>query len=378
MVKRPTVISLFAGCGGSSLGYKLAGFRELLAVEWDDNAVATFKLNFPDVPVYHGDIGKLTGTECMRLAGIKSGELDVLDGSPPCQGFSMAGKRKWDDPSNSLFKEFARLLKELQPKVFVMENVTGMVKGCMKQAYLVIIKTLRDAGYRAKGEVLNAMYYNVPQSRERVIIIGVREDLGIEPSHPKPMGRPIAAKMIIAGCQATRSQRINPWIPAAAAATICKMDASYQTLVLTADDLKEAAIRDTWQSSRVLKGLEKHKHFGLVRLNADRVSQTITKDAGNTTTGMIHPLEIRKLTIPEIKRIGSFPDDFKLIGNFHEKWARIGNSVPPNLMRAIAEHIKTKILAAPAGPRATVPTPPASSPRPRSPARLKPSKRITA
>jgi DNA (cytosine-5)-methyltransferase 1 len=172
----------------------MAGFHELLAVEWDQNAVDTFRLNFPDIPVYHGDIAKLTGAECMRLAGIEKGRLDVLDGSPPCQGFSTAGKRKWDDPRNSLFREYARLLNELQPKVFVMENVTGMVKGCMKQAYLTIIKTLRECGYKAKGEVLNAMYFNVPQSRERVIIIGVREDLGIEPSHPKPQGKPITIR----------------------------------------------------------------------------------------------------------------------------------------------------------------------------------------
>ena len=165
MVK-PTVISLFAGCGGSSLGYQMAGFKELLAIEWDDNAVETFKLNFPDVPVYHGDITKLTGNECLRLAGIEKGQLDILDGSPPCQGFSTAGKRKWDDPRNSLFQEYVRILIELQPKVFVMENVTGMVKGYMKQAYLQIIKALRECGYKAKGEVLNAMYFNVPQSRE--------------------------------------------------------------------------------------------------------------------------------------------------------------------------------------------------------------------
>ena len=114
----PTVISTFAGCGGSSLGYKMAGFRELLAVEWDDNAVQTFRLNFPDVPVYHGDICKLTGDECMRLAGIMKGELDILDGSPPCQGFSTAGKRRFNDPRNSLFMEFARPLSELSPKGF--------------------------------------------------------------------------------------------------------------------------------------------------------------------------------------------------------------------------------------------------------------------
>lgn len=193
MVK-PTVISTFAGCGGSSLGYHLAGFKELLAVEWDDNAVETFKLNFPDVQVYHGDIAKLTSEQCMEMAGIKPGKLDVFDGSPPCQGFSTAGKRKFDDPRNSLFIEYARLLNDLQPKVFVMENVTGMVKGYMKQAYLEVMRTLRRCGYKAKGQVLNAMYFNVPQSRERVIVIGVREDLGIEPSHPRPQSRPITVR----------------------------------------------------------------------------------------------------------------------------------------------------------------------------------------
>jgi DNA (cytosine-5)-methyltransferase 1 len=173
----------------------------------------------------------------------------------------------------------------------------------------------------------------------------VRKDLDIEPSHPKPVSKPIPAKYIIAGCLGTRSQTINPWIPAAAAAaTICKSDYSYQALILSNDDLEEAKIKESWQMSRVLKGLEKHKHFGLVRLRADRISPMIVKDCGNTSTGMVHPYEIRKLTIPEIKRIASFPDDFKLIGKFKDKWARIGNSVPPNLMRAIAEHIKVNIL----------------------------------
>ena len=168
----------------------------------------------------------------------------------------------------------------------------------------------------------------------------------IEPSHPKPQSKPIPARIVIAGCLATRSQRINPRIDSSKSpATICKTEAGYQTLVLTEKDLKEAEIRDTWQMSRVLRGLEKCKHFGLVRLNADKVSPTIVKDCGNTSTGMVHPYEIRKLTIPKIKRLSSFPDDFKLIGNFHQKWARIGNSVPPNLMKSIAEHIKVNILS---------------------------------
>ncbi|MBW7959864.1 MAG: DNA cytosine methyltransferase, partial [Candidatus Promineofilum sp.] len=135
----PTVISTFAGAGGSSLGYSMAGFRELLAVEWDDNAVETFRLNFPGVPVYHGDIAKLSVDECLDMAGIATGDLDVLDGSPPCQGFSTAGKRQLDDPRNQLFREYVRLLRGLQPKVFVMENVSGMVKGKMKLVFVEIL-----------------------------------------------------------------------------------------------------------------------------------------------------------------------------------------------------------------------------------------------
>ena len=313
VVRAPTVISTFAGCGGSSLGYKLAGFRELLAVEWDDNAVETFRLNFPGVPVYHGDIGKLTGAECMRLAGnIEPGELDVLDGSPPCQGFSTAGKRKFDDPRNSLFKEFARLISELQPRVFVMENVTGMVKGCMKQAYLTIIAELRACGYRARGEVLNAMYYNVPQSRERVIIIGVRNDIGIEPSHPKPQTLPVTVRDAFAGLKGRGN----------------------------APDMS-AKYREYWRKAGRggVVGLQQTHR----RLDWERPSFVLQKGSGYG--GVYHPDESRPLSTLERCRLGSFPDDFRFT-TWNTAIERIGNSVPPNLMRAIAEHVRREILNA--------------------------------
>lgn len=135
----PTVISTFAGAGGSSLGYSMAGYRELLAVEWDDNAVQTFKLNFHGVPVYHGDIAKLSVEKVLEMTGLNPGELDVFDGSPPCQGFSTAGKRDMNDDRNQLFREYVRLLRGLMPKVFVMENVSGMVKGKMKLIFAEIL-----------------------------------------------------------------------------------------------------------------------------------------------------------------------------------------------------------------------------------------------
>jgi len=171
------VISLFAGCGGSSLGYSMAGYRELLAVEWDDHAVETFRLNFPDVPVWHGDIADLSVEKCLELAGLRPEELDVLDGSPPCQGFSTAGKRKMDDGRNQLFREYVRLLRGLEPKVLVMENVSRMVKGKMKLIFAESVRELKASGYHVSARLMNAMYFGVPQSRQRMIFIGVREDL---------------------------------------------------------------------------------------------------------------------------------------------------------------------------------------------------------
>jgi DNA (cytosine-5)-methyltransferase 1 len=155
----------------------MAGYRELLAVEWDDHAVETFKLNFPDVPVWHGDINKLSIEECLKITGLQPGQLDLLDGSPPCQGFSTAGTRKMDDGRNQLFREYVRLLCGLKPKVFVMENVSGMVKGKMKLIFAEIMRDLKASGYYVSARLMNAMYFGVPQSRQRMIFIGVREDL---------------------------------------------------------------------------------------------------------------------------------------------------------------------------------------------------------
>lgn len=308
---RLTVISIFAGCGGSSLGYQMAGFRELLAIDFDRNAVETFKLNFPEVPIWQQDIKEISGQEILKFCKIKKGELDILDGSPPCQGFSTAGRRKFNDPRNSLFMEFARLLDELQPRVFVMENVAGMVKGAMKQAYLEIIKTLRKCGYRARGEIMNAMWFNVPQSRERVIIIGVRKDLEIEPSHPKPQGKPMTAQNAIGEME-------NNW---------SENKPEFQ-------DLKQG------------KSLYRYSS-GTIRIYANRPIPTIKgPGAGGTKGGNvnIHYFKNRYLRLNELKVLSTFPIAFKMAGKPREKIDRIGNSVPPNLMKAIAGHVRINVL----------------------------------
>lgn len=156
--------------------------------------------------------------------------------------------------------------------------------------------------------------------------------------HPDALYRPIPVKAVIPRSLGTRSQRINPWIPAdQPAATICKTEAGFE--------LKEAQIKPTWQMSRVLTGQEKKKHFGLIRLDPEKPSSTILSGTGGTTTGLVHPYEIRRLTIPEIKALASYPKGFQFKGSYHERWARVGNSVPPLLMKAIADRI-SRILTA--------------------------------
>ena len=156
--------------------------------------------------------------------------------------------------------------------------------------------------------------------------------------HPSPECQPIPVKAVIPGSLGTRSQRINPWIPAdAPAATICKTDAGYE--------LREARIGPNCQSFRVLTGREPRRHFGLIRLDPEKPCPTIQKSQPeSSTTGLVHPSQNRHLTISEIKLMSSFPSGFRLEGRFVEKWARIGNSVPPLLMKAIALHVRQNIL----------------------------------
>ena len=192
-----TIISSFSGCGGSSLGYQLAGGKVLLAIEWDKIAVKIYQSNFPETPIYHGDIKNLSIEECCQLAGVKPGQLDILDGSPPCQGFSSAGKRELRDSRNELYLEFVRLLRGLQPKVFVMENVSGLVKGKMKLIFVAILTDLKSCGYTVRARLLDAAYFNVPQYRKRLIFIGVRSDMGVEPTFPLPICKPKTVKQAI-------------------------------------------------------------------------------------------------------------------------------------------------------------------------------------
>jgi DNA (cytosine-5)-methyltransferase 1 len=317
----PTVVSTFAGCGGSSLGWSMAGYRELLAVEWDDHAAEVFRLNFPDVPLHHGDIANV---DPARL-GLMPGELDVLDGSPPCQGFSTFGRRQLDDPRNQLFRQFVRLLTTWQPRAFVMENVSGMVKGIMRTVFAEILQELKAAGYQVAARLVVVSYLGVPQMRKRVIFVGVRSDLGVAPAHPVPLTRPVTVRQAWAALDGPGLFDVPHGKGARLAAIVAPGTAGN-------DALRKRGGKET--------------NFSCKRLHWDRPSFTIVKDVRTGTgSGYLHPSEDRFIGVRELARVQSFPDEYDWgDGTYKQIHARIGNSVPPLMMRAVAAEIRAKIL----------------------------------
>lgn len=194
-----TVASTFAGCGGSSTGYRMAGYRVVWANEFVPAAQDSYRANMRDGTILDGrDIRVVTAAEILAATGLKRGQLDVFDGSPPCQAFSTAGQRErgWgtekkyehgaSQRNEDLFFEYVRLRDGLQPRVFVAENVSGLVKGKAKGYFLEILRALK-VGYRVEARLLDAQWLGVPQARQRIIFVGVRDDLAMDPVFPAPL-----------------------------------------------------------------------------------------------------------------------------------------------------------------------------------------------
>ena len=203
------VVSTFSGCGGSCLGFRMAGYRVLWANEFIPAAAETYRANHPTTILDTGDIRKVQPEAILKAIGLKAGELDAMEGSPPCASFSTAGKRekhwgkakKYSDTVqrvDDLFFEYVRLLRGLRPKVFVAENVSGLVKGVAKGYFLEILGALKACGYRVGCKVLDAQWLGVPQARQRTIFIGVREDLGEGTRVPEAVALPLQPARCVA------------------------------------------------------------------------------------------------------------------------------------------------------------------------------------
>jgi DNA (cytosine-5)-methyltransferase 1 len=198
-------VSTFSGCGGSSTGYRMAGFRMLWASEFVEAARETYRANAAAYTILDGrDVREVQPADILAATGLREGEIDLFDGSPPCAAFSTVGKRekgwgtakKYSDTvqrSDDLFHEYARLVRGCQPRTFVAENVSGLVKGTAKGYFLEILRALKACGYRVEARVLDAQWLGVPQTRARLIFVGVREDLRdadggpLMPAFPDPL-----------------------------------------------------------------------------------------------------------------------------------------------------------------------------------------------
>jgi len=325
------VISLFAGAGGSSVGYEMAGFDVIAAVEFVDFQVENYRLNHPNTIVFAEDIRKLNPKNVLRKFNLRKGELDVLDGSPPCDSFSMAGKRekKWREEkkyqnkiqrTDDLFEEYLRFLNELKPKIFLAENVPGLIYGKAKGYFNFILRKMRENGYNVKCKILNAKNYEVPQSRCRLFFMGVRNDLNMNPVFPK-------RKEVIPTIERAWKNLID--------------DGCFRRLN------KKSKIYKLWINSRPGERFEranellynKNGLFGSMKIDRSIVCPTVTGSAS-----LFYDKDPRTLSIAELKRITTFPDDYKLKGSFQRKWIACGMAVPPMLIKNIAETIKDEIL----------------------------------
>ena len=334
-----TMVSTFSGCGGSCLGFEMAGFNLLWANEFIEEARTTYKANHPGVILTDSDIREITAESILNDTGLKIGELDLFEGSPPCASFSTAGIRekawgkvkKYSDKvqqADDLFFEYARLVKGLQPKVFIAENVTGLVKGKAVGYFKLILKELKEAGYTVEVKILDASYLGVPQARQRVIFIGVRNDLvekyGVKPAFPKPFHYRYSFNDAVNTLKKPENPFIDP-------------ETSHPIGLGNAVGIEWEKLRDGGQST---------KYFQLVKPFANKPIGTITASGGQVGLASItHPYEKRKFNLQELRRVSSFPDDFELTGTYQQRWERIGRSVPPLMAKAIADVIRDEILA---------------------------------
>lgn len=347
-----TVASTFSGCGGSCLGYKMAGFRVAWASEFVEEARQSYIPNHPGTILDPRDIRMVKGSEILQAIGIEKGFLDVFDGSPPCQSFSMAGRRQknWgrvmkhgdgsEQRSDDLFFEYIRLVDEIQPRTFIAENVAGLVRGAAKGYFLRIIDRMKKSGYKVKCKVLDAQWLGVPQTRQRAIFIGVRDDLGTDPEFPRPLPYRYSIADALTGIKMIHQDTGGHFRKisrgsSGLAMTITTRNSHHLKVDAAIDGY---AIADEWDKTR--RGGKSEKFFSLVKPSTNRPSPTITSIGGESSiASVVHPTERRKFTIDEVKRLCSFPDDFVLVGSFSQQWARLGNAVPPVMMYHIASKV---------------------------------------
>lgn len=347
---------------GLGTGFSKAGFNIVSANDVWEPAARTYMANHPNTKFIIKDIAQINGNTLLDGTGYKKEDIDVIIGGPPCQGFSTLGKRFIDDPRNKLFKEYVRIVNDIKPKFFVMENVAGILSMQDGKVLENILSSFKEIGYVVEKRLLNAAEYGVPQTRERTIFIGTR--LNIEIKYPKKTfsltgdnGLPMAItfKEAVGDLPLSETEEITNYIT--------EPQNSYQRLIRGSSQKitnhkppihNEKAKKmmslipegsSAWEVD-MPEELKPTSGFGntYARLNSNQPGMTITRNFSCISSSRcIHPFVNRGLTAREAARIQSYPDDYEFYGSKTDIQIEIGNSVPPLLAEEIGKTVKNML-----------------------------------
>lgn len=328
--KTKTCIELFAGAGGLALGLEKAGFEEIGLVEFDAKACETLRINRPKWNVIEEDIVEVSKRDLLKEFKLKEGELDLLSGGYPCQSFSYAGKKLGlDDVRGTMFYYYAEFLRQLKPKMFLAENVKGLTTHDKGRTIQTMIAVFEELGYSVEWKVLNAWDYGVAEKRQRVVIIGIRNDLKgkVKFEYPKPHDyKPVLRDAL-------------KDVPDSPGAKYPESKKKVFDLVPPGGywrDLPDDVARDYMKSCYFMGG----GRTGIARrISWDEPCLTLTCSPMMKQTDRCHPDESRPFTTREYARIQSFPDEWEFAGKVADIYKQIGNAVPVNLAKCVGESI---------------------------------------
>lgn len=366
-------LDLFAGAGGITEGFRKAGFQCAVANDFDEEARHTFLYNHPNTPYILKDVREVTEEDIWAVAKCKRGDIDVITGGPPCQGFSLAGLRLTDDPRNMLFKEYIRITKALEPKVVFFENVYGIMNMQQGKVLQAILSEFEEIGYNCEYRLVNAADYGVPQSRPRFVLIGVRgKDKVVtfpKPTHAKRCDDStdfarsgllpyVTVKEAFAGLPVVDQGEGEEQLVAVTCSHSCysleRRGDRQPGIVFNHRATKHSkVVQDRYAqipqgcTNAVLPPEIRTKKQNAYKLDLSQAGRTVTC---NFRTDLIHPVMNRGLTVREAARLQSFDDDYRFFGNLTRKakWLtqddQVGNAVPPLMAKAFADHIRTELL----------------------------------
>ena len=309
-----TAIELFAGAGGTALGFENAGIKHVLLNEIDKDCVATLKHNFPKgTKIIHADVHSVDFSKW-------KGKVDIVQAGFPCQAFSYAGKSMgFEDTRGTLFFEFARCVKETMPKIAVGENVKGLLKHDNGRTLKTMVNTLKELGYKVQYKVLRAQYLDVPQKRERLIIMAIRNDLNIPFIFPIEKNYTVSLRAALKNCPKSEGQSYPK--RKAEILSLVPEGGYWRDLPI---DIQKEYMKGSFHLSGGKTGMAR-------RLSWDEPSLTLTCAPAQKQTERCHPSETRPLTVREYARIQSFPDNWEFQGTMSAQYKQIGNAVPVNL-----------------------------------------------